>query len=88
MSNNRNPPDDPVAFIQDRVHTGRILWTYHVNMRVRGRHIARQAVLAAVESCEMVESYPEDKYLPSYLVLAKHQDDAFHITFRNRRGRR
>ena len=50
-------------------------------MRLRGRHIARQAVLRAVEEYEMVESYPEDKYLPSYLVLARHQGDAFHILF-------
>lgn len=81
MSTNRDVPDDPLAFIQDRVRRGRIFWTYHVNMRLQGRHIARQAVLGAVEEYEIVESYPEDKYLPSYLVLAKHEGDAFHILF-------
>ncbi len=50
-------------------------------MRLRGRFIPRQAILAAVESYEMIESYPEDKYLPSYLVLARSAGEAFHVLF-------
>ena len=30
---------------------------------------------------ELVESYPDDKYLPSYLILARHDAEAFHILF-------
>jgi hypothetical protein len=37
--------------------------------------------LAAVDSYELVESYPDDKYLPSYLLLARHGPDAFHVLF-------
>ena len=33
------------------------------------------------ESYEIVESYPDDKYLPSYLVLARLGSDAIHVLF-------
>ncbi len=64
----RKLPDDPLRFIQECVRHRRILWTYHVNMRLKGRFITRDSILDALESYEMVEAYPEDKYLPSYLV--------------------
>ena len=70
----------PVGFIQDSVRRGRVLWTYHVNMRLAGRFIPREMILAAVASYELVEAYPEDKYLPSYLILG-HGPEAFHILF-------
>jgi len=57
------------------------LWTYHVNMRLAGRFIPREVILAAVASYELVEAYPGDKYLPSYLILARHGPDAFHVLF-------
>src|SRR3972149_1731607 len=77
----RRPPDDPVGFVQDRVRRGRVLWTYHVNMRLAGRFIPRNAVLASVDTYELVEAYPDDKYLPSYLLLARLEADAFHVLF-------
>ena len=48
-------------------------------MRLRGRAIARETFLSAVETFVLVEAYPEDKYLPSYLVLATSEVEAFHI---------
>ena len=57
----------------------RILWTYHVNMRLEGRYIPRHEILGAVESFQIIEAYPEDKYLPSYLVLAMGEKLAFHV---------
>jgi hypothetical protein len=77
----RTLPEDPMGFIKDRIHRRRVLWTYHVNMRLAGRFIPREAILAAVESYEMVEAYPDDKYLPSYLVLARHDDETVHVLF-------
>ncbi len=50
-------------------------------MRLQGRYIAREAILDAVDTYELVESYPEDKYLPSYLVLGHYGGDAFHVLF-------
>ena len=43
----------------------------HVNMRLAGRFIRRDTILDAVETFELVEAYPDDKYLPSYLVLGR-----------------
>ena len=50
-------------------------------MRLAGRFIPRETILAAVGSYELVEAYPDDKYLPSYLILARHDRDAFHVLF-------
>lgn len=71
-------PDDPIEFIRRCVRERKIYWTYHVNMRLAGRYLTRDEILDAVDSYEIVESYPEDKYLPSYLVLAASK---FHVQF-------
>ena len=34
-----------------------------------------------MDSYDLVEAYPDDKYLPSYLILARHGADAFHVLF-------
>lgn len=81
MTAERTLPDDPVRFIQERVRRRRVLWTYHVNMRLAGRFIPREEILAPADSYELVEAYPGDKYLPSYLVLARHRVDTFHVLF-------
>jgi hypothetical protein len=48
-------------------------------MRLKGRFISRQAILSSVDSYVVIEDYPEDKYLPSYLVYARYKDQVFHI---------
>ncbi len=35
--------------------------------------------MAAADSFLVIEEYPEDKYLPSYLVRADHQGMVFHV---------
>jgi hypothetical protein len=50
-------------------------------MRLAGRFIPREVILASVDSYDLVEAYPDDKYLPSYLILARHGPDAFHVLF-------
>jgi hypothetical protein len=77
----RRIPADPIAFIRECIRAGRILWTYHVNLRLKGRFVSREFILGAVDSCELVEAYPGDKYLPSYLVLARRPGDAIHVLF-------
>jgi hypothetical protein len=77
----RQLPGDPVAFVRTCVRERRILWTYHVNMRLKERSVTRQAILDAVDSYELVESYPDDKYLPSYLLLARPAGGAIHVLF-------
>jgi hypothetical protein len=46
-------------------------------MRLEARFMTREELLLAVDSYAIVEEYPDDKYLPSYLVLA----GGFHILF-------
>ncbi len=70
-----------LRFIQDCVRSRRIYWTYHVNMRLRERSIPRNWILDSVAEYELIESYPEDKYMPSYLVWSKIDDVIFHILF-------
>jgi hypothetical protein len=64
-SSQRKLPDDPLVFIQTCVRQQSIFWTYHVNMRLQRRSIARQAILDAVDTYEIIEAYLEDKYFPS-----------------------
>ena len=48
-------------------------------MRLEGRYIARDEILGAAESFQIIEAYPEDKYFPSFLVLAMGEKLAFHV---------
>jgi len=72
---------DPLGFIKNCVANRRVYWTYHVNMRMRERFIARSMVSGSVNSYKIIESYPEDKYLPSYLVRAESDGTVFHVLF-------
>lgn len=74
-------PDDALCFIQRCVKQRKILWTYHVNMRVKDRFIPRQVILESVANYEIVEEYPRDKYFPSYLVYSHYRGDLFHVVF-------
>jgi len=81
MTLERLIPDDPLEFIRQCVNQRKIRWTYHVNMRLRGRFIPRPFILESVSSYEIIEAYQEDKYLPSYLVYSRHRDMTFHVLF-------
>lgn len=74
-------PSDPVALIRARVRAREVLWTYHVNLRLRDRFIPRQLILDSVDAYEIVETYPDDKYLPSYLILTHATGESFHVLF-------
>lgn len=81
MTTDRVLPPDPLAFIRECVLEGRVLWTYHVTMRMERRSIPRDAVVGASASYEIIEAYPEDKYLPSYLIRAENAAGVFHVLF-------
>jgi hypothetical protein len=74
-------PDDPLGFIRQCIREERILWTYHINMRMRNRFISRQMILESTDNYEIIESYPEDKYFPSYLVYSRYQHIIFHVLY-------
>ncbi len=50
-------------------------------MRLGRRFIARETIISAADSYEIVEAYPEDKYFPSYLLLGRQAENAFHVLF-------
>ena len=81
MANNPLIPDNPLEFIRRCIKERKILWTYHVNMRLKGRFISRTDILNSVSHFEIIEEYPEDKYFPSYLVYSQHEENVFHILF-------
>jgi hypothetical protein len=50
-------------------------------MRLKGRFISRRKILESVSTFEIIEEYPKDKYLPSYLIYSQHQGSIFHVLF-------
>jgi len=81
LSKERQLPEDPLDFIQMCVDQRKILWTYHVNMRMTARSVPRAVILESVDRFDVIESYPEDKYLPSYLVWTEYAGEIFHVLF-------
>ena len=63
-------PVDPLAFIRKCVREKQVLWTYHVNMRLSQRAITRRMIVESSEVYEVLEIYPQDKYLPSVLAYS------------------
>ncbi len=66
-------------FIKFCIKRRRIHWTYHVNMRLKGRIIPREFILNSVDSYEIIEEYPEDKYFPSYLIYTEYKSQIIHV---------
>lgn len=50
-------------------------------MRLGQRFIARETIIRAADTYEIVEAYPDDKYFPSYLLLGREGADGFHVLF-------
>ena len=50
-------------------------------MRMKDRFISRESIIDSVDNYEIIEEYPKDKYLPSYLIYSKHQNRMFHVLF-------
>jgi hypothetical protein len=70
---------DILTFVKLCVKRRRLRWTYHINMRLKGRFIPREAILSSVDAYEIIEEYPGDKYLPSYLVYTEYESDVIHV---------
>jgi hypothetical protein len=81
MTTGQRLPKDALEFIRRCVRERKVHWTYYVNIRLAGRYISRDEVFEATENYELIESYPDDKHLPSYLVWAKSHRGAFHVLF-------
>ncbi len=68
-----------LEFIQHCIKEHHVRWTYHVNMRLEERFISRDEIVQAVESYEILEDYPDDRYLPICLLYAETDRSKFHI---------
>jgi hypothetical protein len=71
--------DQIIEFVSSCLKRGRVLWTYHVSMRLRDRYIPRGWILESADKIEVVEIYSDDRYLPSCLLLGKHLESVFHF---------
>ena len=71
-------PNAPLAFIKDCLAAGRVCWTYHVTMRLHQRTLTSGMVRNAMASLDIIEEYPHDKYLPSFLVRGESAGCVFH----------
>ena len=50
-------------------------------MRLTTKRINRRAVVDSIGAYEIIEAYPDDKYLPSYLVYTEYEGERYHILF-------
>lgn len=71
-------PERPLEFIRDCLAQQRIRWTHHVSMRLKQRLLSSDVLLRAAGSLEVIESYPDDKYLPSFLLRGDCDGQVFH----------
>ena len=71
--------ESDLKFIKSCIHQRKIFWTYHVNMRLKERLLSREQIMDSVDSFEIIEEYPFDKYLPSYLIYTKCGNKVTHI---------
>ncbi len=68
-----------IDFIKQCLKDRRIRWSYHLNMRLKERFISREMILNSVDKFEIIEEYPNDKYLPSCLIFSEYENLKFHI---------
>lgn len=68
-----------IDFIKQCVKERRVRWSYHLNMRLKERFIPREMILNSVDNFEIIEEYPNDKYLPSCLIYSEYEGVKFHI---------
>ena len=59
MSADQILPDNALDFIRRCIRERKVYWTYHVNMRLAGRHISREEVFGAADSYEVIELDPD-----------------------------
>jgi hypothetical protein len=72
-------PERPLDFIRERLFRREIRWTYHVTMRLKQRSLGSEILVKGADSLEIIESYPDDKYLPSFLLRGEFEVRIFHV---------
>jgi hypothetical protein len=72
-------PERPLEFIRECLLRREIRWTYHVTMRLKQRSLGSDILVKGADSLEIIESYQDDKYLPSFLLRGEFETRAFHV---------
>lgn len=73
-----DPRRDWQLYIRQRLREESVRWTVHAKLRMESRSIPPQALFESIDSIEVIEEYPDDKYLPSYLVRGIWRERVFH----------
>ena len=68
-----------MEFIRECLLKHQIRWTYHVTMRLKQRSLGSEMLMGGADSLEIIESYPDDKYLPSFLLRGESEARVFHV---------
>jgi hypothetical protein len=71
-------PGEILDFIKSCISSEKVRWTYHVAMRLQERRLTGDVLRQAVSTLEMIEEYPHDKYLPSFLLRGEGPEFVFH----------
>jgi len=61
----------PIKKIQGKIRKGDFSYSEHAVKRMINRDIEGHEVEEAIESGEIIEDYPDDKYSPSWLIYGK-----------------
>lgn len=48
-------------------------------MRLKQRSLGSEILVENADSLEIIESYPDDKYLPSFLLRGEFETSVFHV---------
>ena len=75
---NMSPSTVTLSDICNAVYTGRVLWKKHALERLLERGISRNQVKSAILHGVIIENYPEDNPIPSFLLAAT-QPEALHV---------
>lgn len=71
-------PDETLAFIKRCIASAQVRWTYHVTMRMQERRLTGNVLREGVDTLKIIEEYPRDKYLPSFLLRGEVPEFVFH----------
>jgi hypothetical protein len=70
--------DDLIDIVKRLAKSGKIAFKRHALIRMVERRIALDDVFSCLCNCELVENYPDDRPLPSCLVLGRCINKSIH----------
>ena len=70
---------EALGFIKKCVRQKRIIWTNHVNIRLKERFINRDNIINSIAEYEIIDEFPDDNFLPSYLIYTQKRNEILHL---------